>query len=55
MEGFVVDGGFVDVGFGRGDWSFNEEFIAADADDATVGADVLLARIKKKTIDFYQL
>jgi hypothetical protein len=34
------------------DESFNEEFIAAEAEDATVGADVLLAREEKK--DFYK-
>ncbi len=30
------------------DWSFNEEFIAAEVEEATVGADVLFARKEKK-------
>jgi hypothetical protein len=47
VDGLVVDGGLVDVGFERVDDSFNEELIAAAAEDATVGADVLFARRRK--------
>ncbi len=48
VDGLVVDGGLVEFGFGRVDDSVKEELIAAAAEDATVGADVLFARRKKR-------
>ncbi len=46
VDGLAVDGGFVEVGFGIAEDSFNEELMAAAVEDATVGADVLFARRK---------
>ena len=44
VEEFPVEEGFVVLGLGTFDGSDRAELIAADADEATVGADALFAR-----------